>query len=341
MSLALMVNPLISYAEFRLPLPCSDALWSTSNREMWRSNYLAEASAPQLTLADCLDNPTIAISTNLLTTSLACLSVIWRISWESIQMVSFQKLKTSRWSGFLLSSRHEELLKLLGRFRICLDHLFLASPDALMRLEHICLQVHAPFEDIQRFAGIEGPEQSRTAYPDVMNWVRSEPARRAVWHAGQIVSAAKRLHKTRLQGPIAVILFNACLVLWVYGILYHEVGDVQGTDMTTPSHLLESTTTPRVRLDGEESASVLRFVQLNIGMPCIAQTISDPGTENASIAFEVCLVEPEKVSEVIIEVLAANHPQSSIPPLVDNLIQVIRELQKSSVKSGILYHRAE
>ncbi|KAF5012592.1 hypothetical protein FDECE_1359 [Fusarium decemcellulare] len=58
-SIALQVNPLISYAEFCLPLPASGDMWSASSAEEWNSLVLAQQqidSPQQVTLNDYMDD---------------------------------------------------------------------------------------------------------------------------------------------------------------------------------------------------------------------------------------------------------------------------------------------
>ncbi|KAH7014595.1 uncharacterized protein B0I36DRAFT_436521 [Microdochium trichocladiopsis] len=274
-SLALMINPLVSYAEVVVELPCSGELWSASNKDRWKTAFLptqqqhqhqqqqqhtsppnglsapassavannnnnhsntASSSSSALTIADCIDNPTWHLPTDVLTASMAYLSVVWRLAWEYLQLASLQKRsRPQRWNSYLLFSRHEELVKLLARFRLSLDDVPASVSHShcmtvLMRAEHIALHIHAPFEDILRFAGMEGAEQSRLAYDAVvLEWMRSEGARKAVWHAGQILRCARTASRMRVQGPLAVIVFHASLVLWVYGMMYAEsLGDGGG-----------------------------------------------------------------------------------------------------------------
>ncbi|KAJ1323511.1 DNA binding [Microdochium nivale] len=403
-SLALMINPLVSYAEVVVELPCSDELWAAPNKDRWKALYLTTQQQQQtspaafssaspythsITLSDYLDNPTFHLPTDILTASSAYLGVVWRLAWEFMQLASMQKRarQPQRWNSHLLSSRHEELVKLLGRFRLSLDDVPPTVSNSIcmvtmMRAEHIAVHIHVPFEDIMRFAGMEGAEQSRIAYVTVVEWVRTEAARKAVWHAGQILRCARTAHKLKVQGPMAVIVFHASLILWVYGLVYAEtVGDgggeaarraaasinnngnsdasIHGTQGLQQQHQHQHQhqhnhvpqqgedlrLRPLVSVDDDESGAVQRFIQFDRGAPSIQKRVasSDSGMSNDGVAStphpknigarqaqHVSLFEPDRVMDAIIDILSQNHPPKSRPPLVENLVQVLTELARSS-----------
>lgn len=399
-SLALMINPLVSYAEVVVELPCGSDLWSATNKDRWKTAFLSlqqqqqqqQQTPPQngnlsssthltssfsssLTIADCLDNPTWHLSTDVLTASLAYLSVVWRLTWEYLQLASLQKKsRPQRWNAYLLAARHEELVKLLSRFRLSLDDVPPSISNShcmmvLMRAEHISLHIHAPFEDILRFAGMEGAEQSRLAYDAVVvEWLRSEGARKAVWHAGQILRYARTATRMRIQGPLAVIVFHASLVLWLYGMMYPEsLGDGAATgDRGTPSQAAggggvsngelgmyggtpsaqqhqsqmqineDLRVRPLVLVDDDENGAVQRFIQFDRGAPAIQKRKSDFAADGSAVLpmQRISLFEPDGVMEAIIDILSQNHPPKSKPPLVENLIQVLSELAKSAPPSA-------
>ncbi|KXJ85368.1 hypothetical protein Micbo1qcDRAFT_223304 [Microdochium bolleyi] len=320
-SLALMINPLVSYAEVVVELPCSNEMWSAPTKERWKVMYLASQQqqhhtaptppsslslgASALTLSDYLDNPTFHLPTDILTASFAYLGVV-----------------------YLLCSRHEELVKLLNRFRLSLDDVPPSISNsmcmvAMMRAEHIAVHIHAPFEDILRFAGMEGPEQSRIAYDSVVEWVRTENARKAVWHAGQILRCARTAHRLKVQGPMAVVVFHASLILWVYGLILqqNQMQSPPGEDLRLRS---------LVPVDDDESGAVQRFIQLDRGAPSIQKRVSADSNNTGSDSTHVSLFEPDRVMDAIIDILSQNHPPKSRPPLVENLVQVLTELARSA-----------
>ncbi|KAF2966929.1 hypothetical protein GQX73_g6655 [Xylaria multiplex] len=241
-SLALMVNPLVSYAEVTLALPCSNDLWGASSSEDWKSVYLSK-SQPQVFVFDCLEDPEIittgGMRVDTLATGLAYLSCL-----------------PQKGTEFLMKCRQEELFKSLEQFRICVDS---SMPlDIIMRLEAIHLHIFTPFEAIQVFAGMEGPEQVREMAPIVLRWTKSDEARKAVWHAGQIFRAAKKFPRGQIQGLAAIVLYHASLVLWVYGSLLKEDELDSITSPQSNPQILGQT----VWLDGPNDTALQRFIQI-------------------------------------------------------------------------------
>jgi hypothetical protein len=329
--MALLVNPLISYAEVQLLLPDSDDMWSASSVEHWKVVYLfAQNSSPKtLTVSDIMDNPEVLHCDgnviDAVITAQAFLSCAWSLTWEYIQLSSLQRTKPQRWNALLMTSRREELLKLLDHFRLSMNTYIPSEEDVVMRLELVLLHLHMPFEDLQVFAGMEGPDQARVVYPAMLGWARSESARKSMWHAGQIIRAAKRLPRTTLQGPAAIMVYHASLALWAYGLLDDPRNTSGAIAINGPQH------TQKVALDGSESLAAQRFIQIGTGRPCIRGSLGSPPDAPLS---ELFLSEPDKVMGAVADILKANHIGPARPHLVEKLIQLMGGLQSSAAKSA-------
>ena len=100
--------------------------------------------------------------------------------------------------------------------------------------EMFALALHVDLNQLQSFAGKAGEEEARRASAHFLHqdgernggasgggggWVRSEDARYAVWHAGQVFRRARELPPTGLRGFNAMAVYFASLTLWVYGLL--------------------------------------------------------------------------------------------------------------------------
>jgi hypothetical protein len=192
-----------------------------------------------------------------------------------------------------------------------------------MGLELILLHLHMPFESLQVFAGMEGPDQARVVYPAILEWARSESARESVWYAGQIIRAANSLPQTSLQGPAAIMVYQASLALWVYGLL-----DDSRRDMGAGSSLQH---TQKVILDGHENLAAKRFIQIGTGQPYIRGNQKLP--PDAAHA-EFLLSEPDRVMGAVADVLRANHVGPTRPHLIEKLIQLMDGLQSSARQTG-------
>lgn len=319
-SIALLVNPLISYTEVLLPFPSSDSQWSAPAPEQWKAAVLAHKTPSldrPLSLAEYVNDPTsldgVKSTVDTTIANSAFLSCAWSLSWELIQLSSLQKAGSRRWNGLLMVSRHDELLKLLNNFRLSADFSDPGNGELTLRLELVLMHLHVAFEQIQLFAGMEGPDQARIVYPTIQEWVGSERARIAAWHAGQIIRAARRLPSATIWGPAAIAVYHASLVLWVFGLLSkspEQAGDCSGK---TP-----------VYLDGSEDTAVQRFTQLGSGSPCILDSLNADGQTTAYLS------QPEKVMAVVVGIMVHNFRGVSQPRLVENLIQLIKGLQKAA-----------
>ncbi|KAH6844538.1 hypothetical protein B0I37DRAFT_398204 [Chaetomium sp. MPI-CAGE-AT-0009] len=273
-SMYLMVNPLISYAELSLPLPCAPSLWAAPSSHQWTALLTQH---PPLTHQPPRTGPTTSSPTGT---------------------------KPRRWNTFLLTSRREELLKLLEHFRLSLaapasppapqppphQHQQTAAREVRMRLELILLHLHTPFEDVQIFAGIEGPEQARGAYAGVREWAATEAARRAICHAGQVLRFARGVGRGMLLGPGAVVMYQASLVLW-------------------------------------DDLALQRFMHFGVGTPCLGGSL---GAGDGRGGGEASLGEPEGVLGVVIGILRDNYEGLPRPNLVERLLQLMEALQRSS-----------
>lgn len=336
-SMALLTSPLISYAEILLPFPDSVELWSAASAEQWKASYLSQAnwnSEQGLVLANYLHDPegfnSFRNTVDMPIVNFVFLSCAWALAWEYIQLNSLQRAAGSgHWNALLMASRQEEILKLLNGFRIRTDFHFPYAQETTMRLELILMHMHMPLEDVQLFAGMEGQEQARIVYPRIIDWVRSEAARKAIWHAGQIIRAARLLPKGRILGLLSVMVYHASLALWVYGLLSErsEATEAWGgfPAASRQSH--------NVHLDEADSLALQRFTQLRCGSPCIQGLAEQDGQPVAAVNI-VYLSQADKVMATVTEVLRRNHDGLSRPHLVDNLIKLISGLQKASTKAG-------
>lgn len=172
-------------------------------------------------------------------------------------------------------------------------------------------KVHA---DIQLFAGIEGQEEARNAYPALREWTKTSAARQALWHAGQILRAATSMPKPLLCNFNAIALYHAGLILWGYGFLRRSTMD---------SSYSAGTTQLDVILNGNDPLPAKRFITSNRGIPSILSP-----TSQASIRIS----DVSAIMDTLIHVLQAHHGTSegSCSPLVGNLVQLLVGLRSAT-----------
>ncbi|KAK4243132.1 hypothetical protein C7999DRAFT_18474 [Corynascus novoguineensis] len=387
-SMYLMINPIISYAELYLPLPCAPALWTVSSPQQWKSlltQYPTLADQPP-PIADYLDDPGAfkaqyfhyqyhqrhrgdlhPVLLDFPIAEEAFLACAWFLAWDlaatadpsfpvtpeaagnhhHLQHQQQHQQHTAAASSGPEASAHQQQQQLLQ-----LQH--------RMRLELVLMHLHTPFEDVQVFAGLEGAESSRAAYPAVLEWVataaagtgEATAARRAVCHAGQVVRFASAVGRGMLQGPAALMVYQGALVLWVYALLAGNraggkavatTGKRKGKakagdgDAGGGGRSGEVVVPPpdAVWLDGEDDLALQRYTHFGVGTPCLRGSTAAKGGESA---VPTSLCDPEGVLGAVIGLLRDNYEGLPKPTLVERLLQLMEALQRSS--SGMMdFHR--
>ncbi|KAL5115932.1 hypothetical protein ACEQ8H_006154 [Pleosporales sp. CAS-2024a] len=311
-SMALLKPPLISYSEMQLPLPSPNTLWQAKSASAWKLAYLSmphEAANRPSALEVFLDLEHLARYDHASTTYLY---MIWGMVWEYRQMSTLGARSLAKGSNnLILSSRYQELVKQLEDFRVSSPPL---SNGSEITLELMLLHLHAPLDEVQLFAGLEGQEEARAAYPALQNWTKTVPARQALWHAGQILRAAESLPHALLRNFNAIAVYHAGLILWGYGFLKRSTpnGAIQHDGPQTA-----------VLLNGDDSLSARRFITLNRGVPSILRPGSHASTQLSDVSG---------VMDGLIHLLQAPHDaaEGSCPPLIGNLVQLLEGLRSAT-----------
>ncbi|KAK2672425.1 Zinc finger C2H2-type [Fusarium oxysporum f. sp. vasinfectum] len=318
-STALLVSPSVSYAEVLLPFPEHADLWTAASPEQWNSLKSSRQQNEPLFVADVIDDPDIlnnhTDSVDSYVAILAVLSCTWTMCWEYLQLSSLQRSRPRRWNTLVTEMRKDELLKLLGHLKLSLSVDSSADPEIQMRLELALLHLQMPFEDIQIFAGMEGPERARAVYPTVRDWVKSEAARHTIFHAAQIMHIAKHSPRGSMRGPMAIILYHASLAFWVYGLL---------SDQSSLSRALGQ----NVYLDEADSIALQRFKGFGQGQPCIRWRTEIQG--EGEVVISVPLSQPDKVMEAVMGIVRSNFAGMPVPHLTEKLVQLMAELENSA-----------
>jgi hypothetical protein len=229
--------------------------------------------------------------------------------WEFRQMSSLSTRSPAKaHNGLILSSRHQELTKQIEDFRVSSPAL---TKTAEITMELMLLHLNAPLDDIQLFAGIEGQEEARSAYPSLRDWTNTVSARQALWHAGQILRAAESLPKVLLCNFNGITVYHAGLMLWGYGFLKRSA-----TERTLPTDASQAV----VILNGDDTLSARRFVTLDRGIPSIKLTKSRDAIQLGDVAA---------VMDGLIQLLRAPYEsvEGSCSPLVGNLVQLLEGLR--------------
>ncbi|KAL4889912.1 hypothetical protein BDV59DRAFT_195406 [Aspergillus ambiguus] len=297
-SMVLFTNPLLSYAEMSLPIPCLWDLWAAGTAENWKALYcgnFAAGSAQTPTLLECIANLDMLESTKkMVDTSLSCASILYGI----ILLAS----QSRYWdNGILITSRYQELIKMLN-----------------LLFNFMLMHMHMSLEEVQILATMEDPKTCEIP-PSIHSWSRSKECREALWYAGQVIRELKLLAPHRLRDFMAVTLYHASLALWAYGLVKSVATETQKlTHLVSTDMNLENV----IWLDGDDTDDVHRYIALERGNPALLGV--QPGDPSISLA------DPSAILDMVIRLMHQNHSNESGTPLVDNLVHLIEKLRDVS-----------
>jgi len=329
-SICLLTRPLVSYAEMSLDLPYSLALWRAKSAIEWRDVYMRKLPnisnrlpslmhcihdiQPVSKVPDCID---------LQFSTLVILHGVWSLVSEYRQLEFVLKVPSQERQGngaLISTSWYRELCQILDQFSLTVSGFDGGIPQEARILQELyMMNLHVSFEELQLFAGKEGPEEAQRVYPLLRQWFDSRRSRQAIFHAGQVLRASDSFPSNQLRDFYAVALYHSSLCFWVYGMC--SMGS--GHSNRLQDHHMGGEIEELIWLDGEETNDTRRFVSLSRGIPMI-RVSSKHNAEGGG-----CRVDnPKAVMEAIINIMGKNcsHGNSVLPPLVENLGQLMMDL---------------
>jgi hypothetical protein len=311
-SMALLKPPLISYSEMQLPLPSPNILWQAKTATAWRLEYLrsTQDTASRPSAVDTFAN--LDHLARYDGASTIYLHLIWGMVWEYRQMIALtSKSYSEAGQNLILSSRYQELRTQLEDFRISSPPL---NEGNEISLELMLVHLNAPLDDIQLFAGLEGQEEARSAYPALREWAKMPVARQALWHAGQILRTAEGLPNALLCNFNAIAVYHAGLILWGYGFLKRSIAS--GSTINDGSQSV-------IILNGDDPLNARKFITSGRGTP----SIRCPGSHTSTPLSDV-----SGVMNGLIHLLRAPHDAAEglCPPIVSNLVQLLEGLRSAT-----------
>lgn len=313
-SAAFQTPPLVSYAEITLDLPAPQAVWRATSATEWRDQYFAlRLGTEQLPsfVASMRDAQTMGHVRDKIDLELTLYLVLlshWCLAREYTQLSSANKSQASgdgHWAGTMLaSSKRQELQRLLDSFYVAITEWNVFVPKEVhMTSQLLRMNLCVAFEDLQLLAGREGEDEARRVFPSLKQWYRSSECRQAMWHAGQILLAARRpagrspnasgaaIPDTAwLRDFHSVALYHAGLAFWVYGLLTKAIYlEHQRGETGHSAELPVDYQGEMLYLDGDESDERTaigrdRFISLNKGRAVIS-SISPYGRGPATNAI--------------------------------------------------------
>ncbi|KIW99953.1 uncharacterized protein Z518_10881 [Rhinocladiella mackenziei CBS 650.93] len=338
-STSLLTQPLISYSELSADLPYSRDLWLAKTAGDWKSLYLAKRDQIDDRLPSirhCIDDTSVIFRfghvVDVQMTLALVLSSIWALIWQYRQMketLNVNNKGDSRINGMTANSLYQETTRLIQHLRLNATEWegSMTPPSTLLR--ELCLMhLHVSLEDVQLLAGKEGEEEARKVFPLLKVWAESAESRQALFHAGQILRAAKQYPNGMLREASAVAVYHASLAFWAYAVLGKAV---TATESPLSNFASQPTPSPddkiagHVRLDGEDGPELQRFLVLGRGVPSIRRYLEG---EKSNGKPDVPLTDPVATMAAITDLLRKKNwgDERSCPPLVTNLNKLMKSL---------------
>ena len=281
------LNALFSCHEIGTPLPSSTRLWNAAKAVDWLEVLMDDSALKiqqPLPLCQVMRQPHLLAACKELadhklaaTVYLAgCLSLVTEY-WHMNGLVhDLQPM-----NDFVLKSRHAELSSVLEHFKAEFTDQDNYGPEVQTLQEWASLHLNVSFDDVSRYCGSGCEDDAQASAPYVQRWYQSPQSREAAWHAGQIFRAAKLLPVGALSDVYVIALYQAGVVLWVWGLLRKAQPVI-----TDPN-------ASRAVIDGEETPEVIRFLKTGRCQPCL--------TDNSGAVFSLddSAVVPELAKDII------------------------------------------
>ncbi|RGP81584.1 putative transcription factor pig1p [Fusarium longipes] len=331
-SMTALTNPVMSYAELTLPLPASKELWYAKTAKDWKHAYLRREDghvkrAPSV--GDLFrDLNLLAENRHRLDVQLSAaiyLQAFWLLILEYRNLCSSYRTRSYTQDPYgsttsLLDARRHQLLQDLQTFKTTTMNWPEITAQERLLLNQLMMALHVSVDDLQLFAGKEGDEQAHRSFRVLQQWIESVDSRAAIWHAGQVLRFAKLFPSAQLKNFYAVGVHHAALAIWTYGVIKRAVNDQD----TSSQH-------EKIYIDGPESMSIQRYINMGQGLPVLRGPGNHNGTPEASIE------NPKAGMEAIHETLQANFGGANkmAPSIVENLCVLIRQLGEVAWAVGL------
>lgn len=229
-------------------------------------------------------------------------------------------------------------------------------------LHFLAIYIHIPhsIDTILRFAGKFGEAEAYRAYKMLQPWSQRKEARIAIYHAGQVLCAAKQISPYQLRGSDSMIVWHAVMVLWTWSMMRkardkrssqerptnenkNENEPSQATTSSAPTHnndvvtgipasaksiiLLDDPLLDQMVVDSFILTGSLRpFLLAESALRSTSQSKINASTESHHV---VSLEDPAKIMDIGIRILERSHPdveRKDGPPMARSLCALLEEL---------------
>ncbi|KAF5614112.1 early growth response 1 [Fusarium tjaetaba] len=317
-SMAFLTQPPLTPAEIHASLPAARKLWDAPTADAWREAYTSlGCSASKILLHTCIEDLqnilTLGNTVDAGYTTLAVLSGLWWNTWQYKE-----RLKAQAKHSFSTQALYQEARESLESFAIIHTRaLGPMKPSLLVLHERQLMYLDVSLEDLQLLGGKEGEREALCVLPRLREWAESRSCQEAMWHAGQILRAARQSDQGSLCESTVIALYHASLIFWSYSILS------RARMMNIPTDLDE------IVLDSEHEPLLQQLLMLGFGTPCITRV--HPGTgvvQNLTIR----VTDQPDVMMVFGNLLSEHHRGEckDCPSLVGNLTRLIWQLGQAA-----------
>ena len=251
---------------------------------------------------------------------LIVLHALWALIWEHRQLNTISSNQHGPWSDLVLSSRHREICVAVQNFRMHSSTPPMV-PEVCLMLECINMHLFMSLDELQLYAGKENRQEALQATRSARDWIESSHSKQAVWHAGQVIRAARSFRLNTLRDFYAIAVYHASLAFWSFGIVSRSMKHDHRMINGAPSN--QSINTPDLYLDRDETPVLQDWISNHDFRPCLS---GNPSGHGRSVSLD----DPAGVMNIVRGTLAKNWRQEKAPPLVENLCQLMSDLGKAS-----------
>ena len=325
----------ISTSELSLPLPESRDLWAAQSATEWKEVYLRLSSdhlnqPPPSVLEYMVDPAKIIQLPEIYDKEFAQLVQVYSISSlvrefkQSQSIFSMKDAGLSRETVIADETQENRLVHILNTIRICHETSKSSQSDVWNMLrEFASMHLYTYFDQIELFAGREGPEEAQTVYPILCSWFRSQSSRQTVWHAGQVLRYMRVIPPSNLHAFHAVACYHASLCLWIYGVFTKL--NTGGTNSSTP---VIGSQSGHILLDGEETIGTQRWIASNGRIPMISDNVLGKKMPHDMDSVTIPLDSAKESMNILIEIIRKKFQTcfGSLPLLVQNICHLMRAI---------------
>lgn len=341
-SIALQKNPLISVTDITISLPASRIFYLAGSATEWKSCFHEQRVPPlagaSIQLTDVMHDMSVLdhlhseIDVALCYT--AAIHGFWSQIWAFRESWKFYDVDADKDSvhRLWLMTQQRELYQQVKTF----EQALVAKPDPpselLIIIELLLMILHVSAEELTRFAGKYGEEAASRAFVSLDWWSVTEQARKAVWHAGQVLRWASVMPPAELRDFYAIAVYFASLALWAFGHLSTSKGSPNGSVNwnNNPVSLDSNGKITFVVLNSDEASSAHSFIAGRQITPALTAVLSNrhsklPAAQDGTL---IQLDDPNAVLQMARDLYRNNFPFEGepLPPLVENLGNLMRDL---------------